>query len=156
MARINSGVDPAFLSDQHLIAESVEITMVTGGLRVNGYKIKGKVPDNYTLGKGHINFFKDKLVYLTQRLHEVNKQIAARGYSSGTHIDLDEYPAQFHNDWSPTWDATALVRARIASRLMSPKSGRKGSEFHRYKGKVLGAAMDQFCADMLDSPLFYV
>ena len=42
MARVNCGIEPLYLSDQHLIAESVEITMITGGLRKNGYKIKTK------------------------------------------------------------------------------------------------------------------
>ena len=44
MARVNIGVDPKYLSDQHLIAESVEITMITGVLRKNGFEIKSPVP----------------------------------------------------------------------------------------------------------------
>ena len=63
MARINVGINPIYLSDQHLIAESVEITMIPGSLKYNGFAIKGKVPEQFTLGTGHVNFFKDKLVY---------------------------------------------------------------------------------------------
>ena len=43
MARVNIGVNPKHLSDQHLIAESVEITMITGSLRKNNYEIKSEV-----------------------------------------------------------------------------------------------------------------
>ena len=45
MARVNVGCDSLYLADQHLIAESVEITMIIGSLRKNGYIIKGKVPE---------------------------------------------------------------------------------------------------------------
>ena len=38
MARVNVGVNPKYLADQWLIAESVEITMITGSLRKNKYK----------------------------------------------------------------------------------------------------------------------
>ena len=70
---INFGINPKYLSDQHLIAESVEITMITGALRKDGYVIKGSVPDEYCLGKGHINFFKPRILYLKDRLEEVNR-----------------------------------------------------------------------------------
>jgi hypothetical protein len=40
MARVNIGVHPRHLADQHLIAESVEITMITGGFKKNNFKSK--------------------------------------------------------------------------------------------------------------------
>lgn len=130
--------------------------MITGSLRVNGYKIKGDIPKNYTLGKGHINFFKDKLVYLQKRLHEVNKEIKRRGYRSGTHIDLNEFPKQLHNDWTPTQKDSHQLRLRVADRLLNPKSGKKGSDFHRYQGRVLGEDIISFHKNILESELFYV
>ena len=79
MARVNVGLNPKLLSDQHLVAESVEITMITGSLRKDGYVIKGKVPDKFPMGTGHINFFKNKLVYLKRRLDDVNNEMIRGG-----------------------------------------------------------------------------
>ena len=72
MSRVNVGIEPKFLSDQHLIAESVEITMIVGSLKRDKWYIKGQVPTKFCLGQGHINFFKPKLLYLKDRLEEVN------------------------------------------------------------------------------------
>ena len=60
MTRINI-IDPAELTDQHLIAEYREITMVPGSLNRTlnskiGYK-ESKVPKRYTLNGGHVYFF---------------------------------------------------------------------------------------------------
>ena len=56
MTRINI-VEPSELTDQHLIAEYREITMVPGSLKRTlvskiGYK-ESKVPKKYTLNTGH-------------------------------------------------------------------------------------------------------
>ena len=59
MTRINI-VNPSELTDQHLIAEYREITMVPGSLKRTlvskiGYQEK-KVPERYTLNSGHVYF----------------------------------------------------------------------------------------------------
>ncbi len=154
MARVNSGVSPALLSDQHLVAESVEITMIVGSLRLNKYEIKGNVPDKYTLGKGHINFFKDKLVYLQKRLREVNDEMIRRGFKPGTKLDLDEFPDKYKNDWTPNLEDTMQLRLRITDRLQNPRSGRK--DLHRYKGASLLEQMELFKDSILKSELYYV
>lgn len=153
MARINSGINPKYLSDQHLIAESVEITMITGALRKDGYVIKGSVPDEYTLGKGHINFFKPKIQYLMKRLLAVNNEMKRRGFSPGTKIDSVEFSCLFINDWQPKFKDTCLVRQRIIERLKEPKKAKTG--FHRYYGKPI-ENMNEFCETLKKSELFYV
>lgn len=153
MARINSGIDPKFLSDQHLIAESVEITMITGALRKDGYVIKGQVPENYCLGKGHINFFKDKILYLSLRLDEVNNEMKQRGFTPGTSIKCVEFPVKLVWGWSPRFKDTCLVRQRIIERLNNPRKAKEG--FHRYYGKPI-ENLDEFCNVMKNSKLFYV
>ena len=156
MARVNVGIDPKVLSDQHLIAESVELTMITGSLRVNDYKIKSKIPTEFTLGKGHMNFFKDKLIYLHNRLEAVNSEMQDRGFSPGTHINLKEFPKNLLNNWKPTSTATLIVRERVIERLIKPKSGKKGEEYHRYCSKVIGRRLHRFCTNVLNSELHYV
>lgn len=158
MARVNVGCNPTFLSDQHLIAESVEITMITGALRKDKWFIKGKVPEKYCLGKGHINFFKPKIIYLRNRLEEVNEEMKRRGFNPGTKIDLTEisYLCR-HNfsvkNWKPCFQDTALVRTRIIERLKEPKKAKPG--FHKYHGKSI-EDMDEFCDKLLTSELYYV
>lgn len=152
MARINSGISPQYLSDQHLIAESVEITMITGSLRKDGYLIKGKVPDEYCLGTGHINFFKPKVKYLKDRLEEVNLEMRNRGFMPGTSIDMSEFSNQ-SKGWTPNFKDTCLVRQRIVERLKSPQKAKQG--FHKYYGRPIDD-MDEFCEKLKKSKLYYV
>lgn len=154
MARINSGINPKYLSDQHLIAESVEITMITGALRKDGYMIKGSIPDEYCLGKGHINFFKPRIVYLWHRLEEVNNEMKRRGFKPGTKIDLFEFNSVLPSKpFEPKFEDTCLVRQRIIERLKEPKKAKQG--FHRYYGNPIDD-MDQFCEQLKKSKLYYV
>lgn len=153
MARVNVGIQPFFLSDQHLIAESVEITMITGSLRRNNYQIKGQIPDKYCLGKGHINFFKPKIMYLAKRLVEVNNEMKNRGFKPGTKIDLFEFPEKLLNDWNPYPTETYLVRNRIIERLKTPRKAKVG--FHKYYGKPI-ENMDEFCQRLKQSELYHV
>ena len=109
MARVNTGISPLLLADQHLIAESVEITMIVGSLRKSGYCIKGYCPDVYKLGKGHINHFKNKLKYLARRLTVVNNEMIRRGFNPGTTTEcLEIAPREFQNDWRPTLEDSLI------------------------------------------------
>ncbi len=158
MARINCGISPKYLSDQHLIAESVEITMITGALRKDGYKIKGQVPEQYVLGTGHINFFKPKIIYLRNRLEKVNEEMKRRGFNPGTKIDLTEFSYLCrHNfavkDWTPTFQDTCIVRSRIIERLTTPLKAKAG--FHKYYGKSI-EDMVEFCQKLKNSELYFV
>jgi hypothetical protein len=45
--RCNTGCNPKFLADQHLMAEARELKMVIGNLRTNDFKIKGKIPKQF-------------------------------------------------------------------------------------------------------------
>lgn len=157
MARVNVGVNPIYLADQHLIAESVEITMITGGFRRHGYVIKSDVPSKFSFGKGHINFFKDKLLYLHRRLQEVNAEMVARGFSASTCIEdvLQEAPSQFVNDWQPSQDDTDEIRERITSRLVNRADGRPGQGYYRYKRNYIDN-VQQFSEQLLKSNLYYV
>ena len=151
-ARINVGICPKHLSDQHLIAESVEITMIVGSLRKDGWKIKGEVPKEFCLGKGHINFFKPKILYLKGRLEEVNKEMTNRGFKPGTSIEISEF-SKFTAKWQPKFVDTCLVRQRVIERLTDPMKAKQG--FHKYYGKPI-KNMDEFCNNLKKSELYYV
>ena len=135
MARVNVGLNPRYLADQHLVAESVEITMITGQLKKAGYVIKGKIPKEFPLGPGHMNFFKDKLLYLNSRLESVNTEMRRRGFNPGTSLKdvLTEAPETLLNDWIPTTKAFLEIRDRVCSRLITRTNGRPGQGFYRYQ-----------------------
>lgn len=153
MARVNVGVPPQYLSDQHLIAESVEITMITGSLRKNGFKVKSPIPEELNIGTGHINFFKNKLIYLQRRLEAVNLELTTRGIKNSTKIDLFEFPKEYVNDWRPSQRDSDVIRERIYDRLINPRRAKLG--FHRYKKQPI-IGMTAFADRMYNSPLFVV
>lgn len=156
MARVNVGVDPFLLADQHLIAESVEITMITGSFKKSGFVIKSDIPETFKLGKGHMNFFKPKILYLHKRLERVNLEMLKRGFNPGTQILLNEYPERFLGDWEPTLEESNIVRQRIGERLITRTNGLPGSDFYRYCGFLIGTRMERFVNDILNAELYDV
>lgn len=78
MTRINV-VHPSILTRQHLLAEWHEIgriiTLAEAGVNPN------EIPERYTLGKGHMKFFVDKLGYITLRMGWLAKEMRLRGYT---------------------------------------------------------------------------
>ena len=74
MTRINI-IPVSELTDQHLIAEYREITMIPAALTrtlnsKSGF-IKKKIPDRFTLNTGHVYFFYDKGLYLYNRYDNI-------------------------------------------------------------------------------------
>lgn len=154
MARVNCGINPKYLSDQHLIAESVEIIMITGGLRKNGYKIKSPIPEKMNLGTGYINFFKNKILYLKDRLEEVNTELDRRGIKNSTSINLLEWgPTGLAKNWIPSREDSFVLRTRIYDRLLNPIKAKPG--FHKYYGEKI-ENLEKFGKKMIESELFYV
>lgn len=150
MARVNVGVEPKYLTDQWLVAESVEITMITGGLRKHGYQIKSAVPESFVMGPGHINFFKTKLKYLQARLRAVNIEMRARGFNPGTTLeDLSEFPQRYHCDWVPTQEDSDLLRERLVWKIEQ-----KPLQW-RYKKEYV-TDTDKYCDMIMKAPLYHV
>lgn len=124
MTRINL-VDPSELYDQHLVAEYREIFMVIPALRrslrkKDGFKPLKEIPKQFTLNKGHVTFFYDKLLYLRKRYNKLIEEMKRRGMSpdpSRTFPSLDEFPKWCLNDWNPTIEDVQVIRARILERV---------------------------------------
>ena len=125
MTRINIVV-PSELTDQHLIAEYREITMVPGSLKRTliskiGYK-ESKVPKKYTLNTGHVYFFYNKGKYLYKRYREIVIEMKLRGFNPDSNrkfpkdIFIDN---NLYNDWMPTMEDYKIIRQRIAERIAS-------------------------------------
>src|ERR1700740_2500206 len=116
MTRINAGIPPKKLSRQHLIAEHREIVRIPNTIKSGKAAVKD-IPEHFTLGKGHVKFFYDKLKYLHNRYEQLYKECTARGYNmtyfGGAFNDL---PPELFKDYKPTKQAIAIVRERIKER----------------------------------------
>lgn len=126
MVRINI-TSPRNLADQHLIAEYNEILMLVGYARKHpGIKC---VPARYCLGKGHITFFKNKLLYLAKRHEEIKKEMKRRGFKPRKSISLKRFKKYLLNDWKPCAPDQKVIKRRLIEKLS------KKSDFYRYYGE---------------------
>jgi len=114
MTRINV-VPVQELCDEHLLAEYRELPRV--------FRLARPCPDapkEYVLGAGHVKFFYDKLDYLTDRFQLLVCEGRRRGfvlnyeYPVSPFIDINP---MLYNSYTPTPEALALNRARIAERI---------------------------------------
>ena len=131
MTRINI-IPVSELTDQHLIAEYREITMVPAALTrtlnsKSGF-IKKKIPDRFTLNTGHVYFFYDKGLYLYNRYDNIVEEMILRGFNPDLKriFPKDIFPFELFNDWTPTIKEQEIVRSRIKEKIaMKPSWYRK-------------------------------
>ena len=135
MTRINSAIPVENLSDEHLLAEHREIKRLPWCLEnaIESGSIKN-IPEKFTLGKGHVLFFLNKMSFVFQRYIYVHSECKKRGFR------VDDYTNNFlgrpthecYNDYTPTSEERDLLIERITERIMnSPKKC-----FHYY-GKAI-------------------
>lgn len=125
MTRINT-IDPVDLLDQHLFIEYREITRVATLHRAP--KPGEAMPQNYTLGTGHVKFFYNKGEFLAKRCEQLYAELVARGYNVvqkqyKTHI------AGCRKDWVPTADDIVTNLSRLQTKLLD------NPLFYTYYGK---------------------
>lgn len=129
MTRINV-VPVEELCDQHLLAEYRELPRV--------FRLAHPCPDapkEYTLGKGHVKFFYDKLGWLLWRSRLLAEECTKRGinvrYPYGFEVTQSTIFSWMLDgllgSYRPTPEALALNRARIADRLSTMKGVRHAS-----------------------------
>ena len=80
MTRINVGIPPAELNGRHLIAEHREIKRIPNLVNRGRYSLDNQ-PDTFKLGKGHVKFFYDKLLYLKRRYDALYNECRKRGFN---------------------------------------------------------------------------
>lgn len=128
MTRINC-IPVKELTGPHLVAEYRELPRVFALARFP--KDNEKFPEEYTLGTGHVKFFYERLGYLAERHTLLVQEMKRRGYRP----TIPEDEMWYHHEqtggkidsglwypWTPTPEAMALNRARIADRLNKKKS----------------------------------
>lgn len=121
MTRINVAIPPAELHYKHLLAESREIKRVPNCVSRGRYNLKS-IPKEFTLGKGHVAFFYDKLLYLKNRYEKIYKECIKRGFNVQYWGNAwDKVPPELMNDYIPTKRDEIILRERINEKLNNMK-----------------------------------
>jgi deoxyribonuclease (pyrimidine dimer) len=116
MTRINVSVPPQELSNQHLIAEHRELKRIPNTVR-SGKAIVRDIPEKFTLGKGHVKFFYNKLLFLKNRYELLYQECINRGFKVTYYGNAwDGLPANLMNDYTPSKEDDFIIRERIKER----------------------------------------
>ena len=116
MTRINVGVCPSELQDKHLIAEHREIKRIPNLIVKGKYNLKN-TPPKFTLGKGHVAFFYNKVNYLYSRYQALYQECKSRGFNVQYYGDCFlTVPSELFNNYSETSADRALLIERISQR----------------------------------------
>jgi hypothetical protein len=120
MTRINCGIPPRELCNKHLFAELREAKRIPNCIVKGRYSLKD-MPSEFTLGKGHVKFFYNKLIYLKKRNDELYNECLTRGINatdySESYINAITLFPNLANDYIPTDNDRFIIRERIKLRL---------------------------------------
>ena len=124
MTRINL-IAPKELSDQHLLAEIRELPRIFKLVEKYGIQ-KSKIPNEFTLGKGHVNFFRDKLFFLLNRYNQLYIEAKSRDFKINYKtIDLYiRYKSLIlnsisYNLWIPNYEDIQKSKNRIDEKIQN-------------------------------------
>ena len=116
MTRINVGIPPAELINQHLIAEHREIKRIPNCIAKGKYNMDG-IPDKFKLGTGHVKFFYNKLLYLKNRYISLYNECIKRGFNVQNYITAwDNVPQELMNDYKVKDNDIKIIKQRIYER----------------------------------------
>ena len=117
MTRINVGIPPTELVNQHLIAEHREIKRIPNCIAKGKYNMEG-IPDRFKLGTGHVKFFYNKLLYLKKRYIRLYEECIKRGFNVQNYINAwDNVPQELMNDYTVKAGDIRTIRERINEKL---------------------------------------
>lgn len=127
MVRVNI-INSRNLTDQHLVAEYLEIIMLVS--YVKKHPSLECIPEKYCLGRGHIKFFKNKLKYLKKRHEELKKEMKKRGFKARKILKI-RLTKKYMQDYKPTKKDKEVIKKRLIQKInMKP-------DFYRYYRKKL-------------------
>jgi deoxyribonuclease (pyrimidine dimer) len=129
MVRINL-INPGKLADQHLIAEYDEMLMLMAYVREH-QNLEG-IPERFCLGKGHIKFFKNKILYLKKRHEQIKQEMRRRGFVARKTLSIKGIDKNLLKDWKPNQQDLQIIRKRLKQKIsLKP-------EWYRYCGESEG------------------
>lgn len=113
MTRINLGINPRDLSNKHLLAEHREIKRIPNMIKSGKAKIEN-IPNQFTLGAGHVKFFYNKIKHLRIRYQEIYNECCKRGFSvTPYHESFDDVPEFLNKDYQPTENDRKIIIERL-------------------------------------------
>ena len=116
MTRINTGIKPEELPDKLLLAELREIKRIPNVIRQGKYNMNG-IPEEFTLGQGHVKFFYNKLEYLLNRYNSLRWEALYRGFNVSDWTDAwNGVPEELMNDYVETKRDREILLERIAEK----------------------------------------
>ncbi len=135
MTRINCGIEPVKLTDQHLLAELRELPRIfTAVVRKIDKDIEIKnIPPKFKLGSGHVTFFYNKCGYLLIRYKSLLEEYLKR-YNKTYYFDenrIKHIPNKYMNNYIPSKEDKKLLIERISMRIS------KSKQIPRYYGKSI-------------------
>lgn len=117
MTRINVAIPPKTLTNRHLIAEHREIKRIPNTITSGRAKIVD-IPKQFSLGKGHVKFFYNKLGYLKNRYEELYQECLNRGFNVSYYGQAwNGIPTSLMNDYKPTQQDKEIIEQRIKEKL---------------------------------------
>jgi len=117
MTRINVNYPVTKLTTRHLLSEHREMKRIPNNVSKGRYNLKN-IPSQFTLGKGHVAFFYNKLKYLKDRYEEVYQECVNRGYNISYYGNAwDNVPKYLLGDYVPTKRDEQIIRQRIKEKL---------------------------------------
>lgn len=116
MTRVNTAIHPTELPNKLLLAELREIKRIPNCVTRGRYSLLNQ-PKQFTLGKGHVKFFYDKLLYLKKRYIGLYEEALNRGLNVQNWISAwDNAPNHLMNDYTPTKTDRNIIIERINNR----------------------------------------
>lgn len=116
MVRVNI-INPRYLTDQHLIAEYLEIIMLVEYVKKHPKTSLNKIPKRYLLGPGHILFFKNKLNYLKKRHKQIKEEMIKRGFNPIRKLNFSGINKSLIKSWKPRPKDKQIIKERIIERI---------------------------------------
>lgn len=121
MTRINVAIPPAELTMRHLLSEHREMKRIPNVVSRGRYNLKN-TPKEFTLGKGHVAFFYDKLGYLKKRYEDVYQECLNREFKITYYGGAwDDVPKELMGDYIPTKRDEEIIRQLIKEKLENAK-----------------------------------
>jgi hypothetical protein len=117
MTRINVGIPPNELVNQHLLAEHRELKRIPNCVAKGKYNMDG-IPERFKLGTGHVKFFYNKLLYLKKRYVSLYEECIKRGFNVQNYIEAwNDVPEELMNDYNVRANDIRIITERINERL---------------------------------------
>lgn len=92
----------------------------------SGKAVIDNIPEQFTLGKGHVKFFYIRLTFLFKRYVHIYEECMKRGFKvtdySEAWLDI---PEQYMNDWRPPEHEVTRVKNLLYERINNRLQGVK-------------------------------